>query len=201
MRYVLAAASLIAIATGSPSFGDTPDAHAASEAVANLRSCEVSDLPPIFDFIKKYRKSGDADIKLAVAEAKSRVAFVYSYQSMKPEARFSLRRMVKQYENQTDERLQAVAAGARLELSGLEQENAKKRADVEPIITRYKDSKNLDLLSIYAQALEVVAGTERGTEKDDEGRQLAEEAHEVVYAIEKQRPPVPVETRVNDICM
>ena len=109
--------------------------------------------------------------------------------------------MVNKYENQTDERLQVVAAQARIQLSGLEQDNNKKRADVAPIIVRYKYSKNLDLLQSYAQALEVVAGTERGTEKDDEGRQLAEEAHEVVYAVEKQRPPAPVEVRDNDICM
>ena len=201
VRYVLAAVSLAAVGVTSPSFGETPDAQAASEALANLQACEVSDLPPLFDFIKRYRTSDDVDIKLAVAGAESRVAWVYMYQSMKSEARSSLRQIVKKYEYQTDDRLQSVAAVARIELSGLEHASADKRADVEPIIARYKGSKNLDLLNLYAQALEVVAETERGTAKDDEGRQLAEEAHEVVYAVEKQRPPVTDESRVTVVCM
>jgi hypothetical protein len=201
MRCVLVAVSLTAIADGSPSFGASPDAEAASEALADLRSCDVSDLPPLLDLIKKYRMSDDIDTKVVVAEAESRIAFVYQYQSMRPEAELSLRQIVKKYESQSDERLQAEAAQARVELSGLERDNQRKREDVDPVIARYKASKSLTLLYWYAQALEVVAGTERGTEKDDEGRQLSEEAHEVLYAVEKQRPPVTDEISVNNLCM
>ncbi len=139
-------------------------------------------------------------MEFAVAEAESKVSFVYLFQSMQSEARPWLRQIVKKYENQTDERLQLVAAEARLSLSGLEKEGAKKRAVIEPIVTRYRDSKNLDLLSVYAQALEVLADTERGTDKDDDGRRFAEEASEVKYAIDKQRPPGPVEFNSNDLC-
>jgi len=57
-------------------------------------------------------------------------------------------------------------------------------------------------MSAYAQALEVIARTERGTEKDDDGRRLAEEAHEVQYSVEKQRPsPVSEPTNTNYVCM
>jgi len=200
-RDALVIASIVAVAGGSPSLGETPDAAAAREALISLRSCETSDLPPILDLIKKYRKSDDVDVKVVVAEAESRVTFVYWFQDMKPEARSNSKKIVQAYENQADERLQVIAAQARLLLAQMEPNGSKKRAYVEPLILRYKDSKNLGLLYSYGQALDTIAGIERGTEKDDDGRRLAEEAHEVFDAVAKQRPPVTDHTGVNDVCV
>jgi len=120
------AAALAVALFGTSSLAASPDADAARTELDSLRACETSELPPILSFIKKYRTSDDVDVRPIVAFAEMRIAFVYQYQSMKPEAKRILNRVVSEYENQTDERLQLTAAEARLQLSGLERDPRKR---------------------------------------------------------------------------